>query len=291
MGRHRSKVSSLCGVSAGEAHEVAGKARGYLRLADRLLPEQVTGFYLVGSAALGEYVPGRSDLDLVAIVADDPGEHELRRLRLLHVLAGAQSAATAIAARRSPLTGTRNGVFVRSRDIARPLSEIVPVAAHTGVHFASGEAFDVNPVVWKVFRERGIALRGPEPAALGLDDQPDLLREWNLDNLATYWRRWGESASRGRGLWSHRLRYGWAWMVAWGVLGAPRLHCTVATGQVIGKLSAGDYALRTFPERWHELIRTALAYWRREPVTVHANDVRTAGDFVLAVVEAAHSLP
>lgn len=56
---------------------------------------------------------------------------------------------------------------------------------------------------------------------------------------------------------------------------------------MIGKLSAADYALRTFPERWHDVIRTGLAYWRRGPVTVHADDVRTTGDFVLAVVEAA----
>ena len=29
---------------------------------------------------------------------------------------------------------------------------------------------------------------------------------------------------------------------AWGVLGAPRLHCTIATGEVISKEAAGEYA-------------------------------------------------
>lgn len=36
-------------------------AMAYLRLADRLLPGRVVGFYLVGSAALDSFRPGRSD--------------------------------------------------------------------------------------------------------------------------------------------------------------------------------------------------------------------------------------
>jgi hypothetical protein len=51
--------------------EVETKVADYLRNADRLLPDWVTGYHVVGSAALGEYVPGRSDLDFVAIVGDD----------------------------------------------------------------------------------------------------------------------------------------------------------------------------------------------------------------------------
>lgn len=241
------------------ADEVADKARSHLRIADRLLPGRITGFYVVGSAALGEYVPGRSDLDFVATVRDDMGEREERRLRLLHLLAGAQSATAGVAARRSPVTGTRNGVFVRERDLARPVSEIPPVASHTGYRFAPGKAFDVNPVVWKVLCEHGIAVRGPEPSGLGLDRQPELLRTWNLESLATYWRAWGESVSGGLSFSSRPRRFGRARMVAWGVLGAPRLHCTIATGQVIGKLSAARYAVDGIGRSHMSLSRR----WRR----------------------------
>ena len=40
----------------------------YLRLAERLLPGRVVGFYLVGSAALGSFRPGRSDIDFIAVM-------------------------------------------------------------------------------------------------------------------------------------------------------------------------------------------------------------------------------
>lgn len=149
----------------------------------------------------------------------------------------------------------------------------------------------MNPVVWKVFLDYGLSFRGVEPAELGLDCQPETLKQWNLENLAGYWTAWGTKASRHLGrLSSQRNRYGRAWMVAWGVLGAPRLHCTVATGQVIGKRSAGEYSLRTFHPEWHPVIEQGLAYWRRERVDVSTQDVRRAGQFVLTVVASAQSL-
>ena len=43
----------------------------YLGVADRLLPDRITGFYLVGSVALDAYRPGRSDIDFVAVLDGD----------------------------------------------------------------------------------------------------------------------------------------------------------------------------------------------------------------------------
>lgn len=44
----------------------------------------------------------------------------------------------------------------------------------------------------------------------------------------------------------------------WGVLGVTRLHYTLATGMVTSKAGAGAYALETFPERWHRILREAV---------------------------------
>jgi hypothetical protein len=273
------------------AEEVASKAAAYLRCADRVVPGFVTGFYVVGSAALGEYVPGRSDLDFVAVVRDEVGRSEMRRLRLLHVLAGANSVVKATAHGRRPISGTANGVFVRQGEIALPVTRIKPVASHTGHQFVEGRAFDVNPVVWRTLVERGLTFRGPEPAQLGLDSEPQILSQWNLENLERYWRAWGRKVSAGgHGPFSPlRVKYGGRWIVAWGVLGAPRLHCTITTGEVVGKRSAGEYALEVFDARWHPIIEKALSYWQGEEVNVSRQDVCRAGEFVLAVVEAARS--
>jgi hypothetical protein len=228
----------------------------------------------VGSAALGAFRPGRSDVDLVAVL---DGDVDVRRLRALHLRSGVSEAAGALARRHGPLTGTRNVVFVRRDDLRRPVTEIVPVASHVGHHFTAGRAFDVNPVTWKVLSERGIPVRGPAPADLGLDAQPRLLRSWNLANLESYWRPWAESRRRRSAV---RRRWG----IAWGTLGPPRLHHTVATGEVVAKEAAGVYALDTFDSRWHPLIREAIAYREGRPRdrSVRWQDVPA---FVLEVVE------
>jgi hypothetical protein len=122
--------------------------------------------------------------------------------------------------------------FVRPEDLRRPVTEIRPIASHVGHRFTTDAAFDVNPVTWKVLRERGIPVRGPAPGDLGLDPQPEVLRDWNLRNLESYWRPWAGALRRCTTV---RPR----WTIAWGALGPPRLHHTVATGGVVAKEEAG----------------------------------------------------
>ena len=273
-----------------DARERAGS---YLRLADFLLPGWITGFYMVGSAALDEYRPGKSDVDFVAVVTHRPSRGELKRLRRLHVLAGAGSGWRSAVRGRSPFSGTVNGVFVLEEDLQLPVTRIPPVASHVGGHFMVGRGFDVNPVVWHVLAERGIAIRGAATASLGLDPEPGVLRDWNLQNLNSYWSRWARSTMSlglpGRvatAIPRSRIR-----MVAWGVLGAPRLHCAIATREIVGKAAAGEYALATFESRWHPLITAALAYWRGERrAGLPGRAVQGAGEFVLEVVDRANKL-
>ena len=53
----------------------------YLEQVDHALPDRVEGFYLVGSAALQAFQPGRSDIDFVAVTTGRLDESELHRLR------------------------------------------------------------------------------------------------------------------------------------------------------------------------------------------------------------------
>ena len=72
-------------------------------------------------------------------------------------------------------------------DLAKPVSQITPIASHKGHEFVVGSGFDVNPVIWKELAEQGIAVRGSEPEALGLQPQPELVKDWCLQNLSSYW--------------------------------------------------------------------------------------------------------
>lgn len=245
--------------------EPAGTAvRRYLAVADRLLPGRVVGCYVVGSIALGAYRRERSDIDLVVVLDRRLAGAEQRRVRALQLVSGVATAPAALLRGDVNLPGTVNATFVVGDDLTRPVTTIVPVCHHTGHEFHAGQGFDVNPVQWKTLADRGIAVRGPDVATLRLDPEPARLEAWNRTNLDQYWRPWAESLRRSGP--SLRYRFRERWLTAWGVLGAPRLHATITTGAVLSKEAAGEYALVTFGERWHPIVREGLAYWRGEPI-------------------------
>ncbi|TCO54952.1 nucleotidyltransferase domain-containing protein [Actinocrispum wychmicini] len=225
----------------------------YLAVADRLLPGRVTGFYLVGSAALGAWRVDRSDVDFVVVV---DGQVDVRRLRLLHGWGNVSTAARSLAHGRFDIPGTMNGVFVASEDMRRPVTEIRPLASHSGRSFKVGSGFDVNPVMWKVLLEKGMTVRGPAPDKLGLDPEPTRLREWNLDQLHNHWRVFAEkcmSDSPPRKPFVPPTK-----VAAARLFGPPRLHHTIATGNILTKEEAIEYAMDTFGPRWHPLLKLAL---------------------------------
>ena len=129
---------------------------------DRVVPGRIAGFYVVGSASMGAFRPGRSDVDFVAIVDGDFRPAELRKLRALHV-GGWVSALIHDTAwwRRWPLVC--NGVYLKAGDLSRSPLEVTPLAGHVTGRFraAPRSGFDVNPVTWYVLAHHGVALRGP----------------------------------------------------------------------------------------------------------------------------------
>lgn len=238
---------------------------------------------------MGAFRPGRSDLDFVAILDRELSREELARLRAIHLGRWVSSLARAVAmGARWPLVC--NGIYLRLGDLARSPLKVTPVAGHVAGRFrvASATGFDVNPVTWHMLARHGVAIRGAPPATLRIHTDVRELRHWSLGNLNSYWRRWSQ-----RTLDIHALPRRAA---AAGVLGAPRLHCTVATGDIIGKETAGEYALETFDPQWHPLIQESLAFWRRDPTpgTYAHRPIRLrqdAGAFVATIIQAANQLP
>ncbi|MFS8104589.1 DUF4111 domain-containing protein [Lentzea alba] len=247
----------------------------YLAVADRLLPGRIAGFYVVGSVALGAWRADRSDIDFIAVVE---GDLPPRRLRALHALGNLTAAGRAVRRVDPAIPGTVNGAFIAVDDLGLPVTTIRPLGSHSGWTVKLGRGFEVNPVVWKVLRDSGVAVRGPEPALLGLDPEPGRLREWNLGQLRGHWRGWGEGLASGSVRRANPGR----------VLGPPRLHHTVVTGEVISKEAAAEYALDTFGSRWEPLMRAALAHRDGMPVAF-AGLLRAAGEFTLEVLAEAES--
>jgi hypothetical protein len=150
----------------------------------------------------------------------------------------------------------------------------------------------VNPVSWQILAHHGVAVRGPAPDRLPIHLDDAQLRSWTLGNLTGYWRGWAARAQRQPVGIQRALPRRFA---AGGVLGAPRLHYTLATGAIASKQAAAHYALETFDARWRPVIEEALAFWDGAPgpraYRSHpARRLRDAGRFVDIVIDAASQL-
>jgi hypothetical protein len=259
---------------------------------DRELPGRIAGLYIVGSACLGAFRADRSDVDFVAIVRGEFGAEEAGRLRAIHRSLWVAALARDVGLRRRwPLVC--NGSYLAPDALRRSPLEVTPLAGQVAGRFGAGErGFDVNPVTWHVLARHGIALRGPEPKRLNIRTDPEELRAWMLENLNSYWRRWALRASRPG---PATLRAVPRRFTAWGVLGAPRLHYTLATGEIASKEAAGRYALEVFAPEWRPLIEEALAFWHGAPSTALYRRRpelrrRATAAFVAHVIESANRL-
>lgn len=249
----------------------------FLSLADEALPARIEGLYLAGSVALGDFVQGQSDIDFIAVTTGALGRHELQALELTHEKLS----------ERFPRPWF-SGVYVTWADLARDPSDVSVPGYHEGRFSATG-GFDANPIQWLTLRTHPVAVRGPARPAVWTD--PGVVRAWTLANLRSYWSSWVSRQQKLVGRGTMMLS---DWAVTWGVLGIPRMHYTLATGGVISKSGAGEYALETFADQWRPIITEALqirrggvraAAYERHPLArrrdalefmVHAIDDATA---------------
>ena len=215
----------------------------YLASADREAPGLVEGLYLVGSAALGDFRPGTSDLDFVAVTARALADADFAALARAHA-----------ALRRRRPRPCFDGLYVTREALANDPMRWRGAHSHEGRFHAGGAAGD--PVTWHTLARHGIACRGPAASALGVLADAEALAAWTLDNLDRYWRPLLARATRVADPWGPGSLL--AWTAVWIVLGISRLHYTLATGDITSKTGAGRWALGTFPERWHRVVREAL---------------------------------
>ena len=216
---------------------VARTCATYLELADRHAPGLVEGLYLQGSVALGDYQPGVSDIDFVAVTGQAP---DVETVRAIHA-----------DLRRSHRKPFFDGLYV-SWDGLR--SDPARTAAGLAVHewrVAAASRFERHLVTWHVLAQAGVAVRGPAVAGIGVFTDWPALAEATQRNLVEYWRPWLRRRARGvTGL--------TPWGTTWGVLGVARLRHTLAAGRVTVKTDAAAYALDAYDGRWHRVIREAL---------------------------------
>jgi hypothetical protein len=248
--------------------DVAAAARRHLAAVDDAAPEFVRALYITGSVALGDYRPGRSDIDFMAFTSRSPAPADVAALRDFHDGV------------RGPLC--YDGAYV-SWDTLPRVPDDSPAVPHVmdGV-FSDSRCGELTPSTWTEFSRYAIAVRGPEAVTLGVSVPPDRLSQWNLGNLNSYWLN---LANRTASVLAERDPAGTAdaEAVAWCALGAARLHYTLATGDITSKSGAGRYALEHFGA-YADVITAALA-WRATGDGEFTNAAALRGaDLIRAVV-------
>lgn len=250
--------------------EVEELCRAWLADIDRRAPGLVTGLHLRGGLGFGEYVPGVSDVDFVAVLAHRPGPDEVDILEESHV-------ALAAAYPQPPF----DGLHVTADDLARDpdVCPDVPCVLHGW--FEPEARYDVSPVAWQELARHSVPLRG-EPVTPWTDR--DRLLAFTRDNLATYW------ADQAAALAKFPDQAAMEESCAWCVLGVARLHHLLATGEMTSKSAAGRWGLGFYDERWHPVLRESLRLRERTDGPSEYDDPAARGrdvaGFTAYVVEA-----
>lgn len=248
----------------------------YLDLLTPALGGAPEGVYLTGSAALGDWLPDRSDLDILTVTGRPLGDDDLDALAALH----------AGAADRPYL----DAIYVSPADVGQRLPP-----GHAGVPHAIDGTFRrggylPDPVLWATLDRYGLTFRGRTAGDLGAAPDPAWLREWNLGNLESYWLPWASGARVRLAARDPDVPLS-AEVVTFALLGPGRLHYTIATGGLLAKTAAADYTARRFPDH-AELLARAKA-WRLGDDTVQfmVSDAHAACDLIDAVAADASAIP
>lgn len=205
------------------------------------------GLYLVGSVALDDFRPGASDIDFVAVLHREPAARDCAALERVH--AGLAEAGGACF----------DGLYLTAEALGRVPAQYAVLPFSLDGRFRTGEVCrEVNPVVWRCLARHGLTAFGPPPSELGIADDGDALRTYQIENLRGYWLSWITQAEAGLAAKAPGEDAN-AEALAWGVLGVARIACALETGGVVSKEGGGRHALTVHPARWHPIIRNALA--------------------------------
>ena len=197
------------------------------------------GAYLHGSLTTGDFVPGRSDIDLLLIVASELADGELRAL---------QDVSTAVMSEQTSRVDLR---VVTQATAASPTRTPV-VELYVG--YRPGSATDVMTravepdllVELSTVRQSGMALVGPEPRSVIVEPGADWIREYGEGVLAA-WERLTDDARNAElmvltacRIWHFAIEQRQCSKTEAGRWALLRDGCLVAVRQAIAQRRSGD---------------------------------------------------
>lgn len=143
-----------------------------------MLGDELLGFYLGGSLALGDFNPRRSDIDFVAVTVDALRPRQLVALEQVH---------TRLWATAGPWATKLDGSYVPQIEIRHWQAD------HAPCPFVEGASFSVttqgSAVIQRhILHQHGVVVAGPNPQLLLDPVDAGELRRAIAEMLATWWR-------------------------------------------------------------------------------------------------------
>ncbi|MEN6470459.1 MAG: aminoglycoside adenylyltransferase domain-containing protein [Clostridiaceae bacterium] len=210
-----------------------------------VLKSNVIGVYLTGSAVLGDWHYGKSDLDFT-VVTNDPIARETVALLEKQI---------------KSLESKRPSVkleiqYIPVSILGKCKEEVEPILAyHDKKHSMS--YFNFNPVTWYTLEKYGAVVWGKPIGSFNLKTTKDELSAYVYENVNTYWRAWGSSAAKiftKKGVLSFT-----DWAVEWCVCGLSRMYYTLREQDITSKCGALDYMLDKLPQEYQGILKEAKA--------------------------------
>ena len=231
---------------------------GFVRESKRILGDNLVGIYLHGSAVMGCFNPQKSDIDLLVVTANDMPDETKRAYMDMVVTLNAQAPAKGIE------------MSVVKREVCKPFAYPTPFV----LHFSAGHLawYRDNPddyvkkmngtdkdlaAHFTVIRARGVCLYG-EPVSDVFGEVPD---EDYMDSL------WYDIADAEDDIAEDTMYL---------TLNLARVLAWQQEGKVLSKQEGGEWGLMNLPNRYHALLREALAEYHGEKP---AYDLNAAKDY------------
>jgi len=208
-----------------------------------LFGDNLTGIYLTGSAALGGYHAGKSDIDFTVVMEQPLNCGQVSELKALHAQIKAKYPKSKL-----------EGHYLTLAELGKEPDAIEPVVAYYGGKVARSY-HGINAVTWFTLKKHGLTVWGRPAPELAFDASEADLLGYVIGNVNSYWSGWLARSQRTfslRGLYALT-----AAAVEWGVAGISRMSFTLAERDVTSKDTALAYALQRTPAKYGRILREA----------------------------------
>ncbi|TBL75757.1 nucleotidyltransferase domain-containing protein [Paenibacillus thalictri] len=253
--------------------EIVGKTMSALcGCLEARLPGVVESVYVYGSAALGAYIEGSSDIDFIAVTGRSLSSWEVEAVADVHR-----------EMERLFPDADIMGAYIVSEQVGKQPEKNDPVLTYFNktLHI-DGTGADLNPITWWVLKRHGICVYGRK-ASFAYEISAGELAKYVIGNMNSYWAGWIDRLQQpdvSDVLQSSATAKRLDQAVEWCVLGMLRQYYTINEGDVTSKIGAGTYGLAKLPEKWHPLIREAVSIKLQKPEREYESQLLRHKDLV-----------